>query len=137
MFGHRPTSMAQRSPDPHYKAIRVVCSIAAIMALTAGFALWGCGSGDSPLAQVDPNAVPDTTTYDQVFVIIQRDCLPCHDDGGVEPPYDTCENVVANYESLFEQVIETNEMPPGAWPRLTSEEKLILIRWDGEAPCTQ
>jgi uncharacterized membrane protein len=129
--------MVHRSPEGHYNAIRRVCAIAALLALSAGLTQSGCASGDSPLAQVDPNAVPDTTTYDQVFVIIQRDCLPCHDNGGVDPPYDTCENVVANYSALFNQVIETNQMPPGAWPRLSSEERLILIRWNGEAPCTQ
>lgn len=108
-----------------------------MIALWAGLTQSGCSSGESPLAEVDPGAVPQSPTYDQVYAIIQRDCQPCHDDGGVEPPFDTCENVVANYGDLFDQVIEKNRMPPGASPRLSSEEKLILIRWNGEAPCTQ
>jgi hypothetical protein len=96
----------------------------------------GCGSGDRPLAEVDPAAVPDTTTYDQVFSIIQRECLPCHDDGGTEPPYDNCDHVIANFDALFEEVFVKNTMPPGAWPRLSSEERLVLLRWNGESPCT-
>ena len=128
--------MVHRSPEGHYTAIRLVCAIAALLAFSAILTQSVCPSGESPLAEVDPDAVPQSPTYDQVYAIIQRDCLPCHDDGGVEPPFDTCENVVANYGDLFDQVIEKNEMPPGAWPRLSSEEKLILIRWNGEAPCT-
>jgi uncharacterized membrane protein len=101
----------------------------------AALALGGCGSGDRPLAEVDPNAVPQTTTYDQVYSIVQRQCLPCHKEGGTGPPYDTCQHVIENFDALYVQVFVTNQMPPGAWPRLSSEEKLVIERWDGEAPC--
>lgn len=106
-------------------------------ALIVNLFTWGCGSGDRPLAEVDPSAVPDSTTFEQLFNIIQRECLPCHDEGGTEPRFDTCEHVVENSAALFEQVIVRNAMPPGAWPRLTSGEKLVIQRWDGGAPCTQ
>jgi uncharacterized membrane protein len=121
----------------HLAVKRLVLALAPVAALMALLVPCGCASGDRPLAEVDPNAVPQSTTYDQVFSIIQRECLPCHDRGGEEPPFDTCEHVVENFDDLFEQVFEKNAMPPGAWPRLSSEERLVLIRWNGEGPCTQ
>ena len=107
-----------------------------LLATAAATILFGCTSGDRPLGEVDPNAVPQTTTYDQVNSIIQRECVPCHDKGGQEPRFDTCDHVVDNFDDLFEQVFEKNAMPPGAWPRLSSEERLVFLRWNGEAPCT-
>jgi uncharacterized membrane protein len=108
-----------------------------LIALITAVVAISCASGDEPLGVVDPGAVPDTTTYDQVFSIIQRDCVPCHDEGGTEPRYDTCEDVLANYDDLIEEVFVKNTMPPGAWPRLSSEARLVIQRWDGEAPCTE
>ena len=115
---------------------RYASKTARVIALVAFITALGCSSGDLPLAEVDPHAVPDTSTYEQIYSIIQRECLPCHDEGGEDPPYDTCDHVVANFGDLFEQVFEKNRMPPGAWPRLSSEDKLTLLRWNGKAPCT-
>lgn len=109
--------------------------MAASTVLAAGLTLSGCASGDSPLAEADPDAVPQSTTFDQVSAIIERECRPCHDEGGQDPPFDTCEHILENYRDLIEQVIQKNRMPPGAWPRLSSEEKLTLTRWNGVAPC--
>ena len=39
---------------------------------------------------------------------------------------------------VAEEALEKNSMPPGAWPRLNSEERLVLTRWiarGAEAPC--
>jgi uncharacterized membrane protein len=109
-----------------------------------------CGSGDQTLAQADPNAVPQDPDFQLVWNIMQRDCAPCHtdaeddDDGdedeespavlpglvaGVEPDLSTCQGIVDSRFDILESVIDKNDMPPGAWPRLTSEEKLILERW--------
>jgi uncharacterized membrane protein len=124
------------------------------------FAVASCqGSGDLPLDQVDPDAVAQDPTFDQVNAIMHRACVPCHqgegDDGGdnggyalvgprtrlvaedAEPNLEDCAEIVAQRFSILEQV-EANSMPPGAWPRLTNEEKLIVRRWidDGApAPC--
>jgi uncharacterized membrane protein len=115
----------------------------------------GCSSGEGTLAEVDPSAVPADPDYDTVFAIIQRDCAPCHNSGGGggdtsrwegpraavddDDPGDltTCQGII---ESLGEinQSIVNNTMPPGAWPRLTSEEKLVIERWmlnGAVAPC--
>jgi uncharacterized membrane protein len=116
---------------------RLITASAPLATLAALLAAWGCASGDRPLAEIDPDAVPRSTTYGQVFLIIQRECLPCHDKGGEEPRYDTCEHILDNFDDLFEQVFEENEMPPGAWPRLSSEDRLVLLRWNGEAPCSE
>jgi uncharacterized membrane protein len=99
----------------------------------------GCASGDSPLEAVDPNAVSADPSWNQVFSIIQRECTPCHNDGGEDPRYVTCEDVIGDLGGLYAEIFEKNTMPPGAWPRLTSEEKLAIQRWidNGEkAPCT-
>jgi uncharacterized membrane protein len=112
-----------------------------------GFAVvLGCASGDRPLEAVDADAVPADPTWNQVFSIIQRECTPCHNDGGGEsskdaadPRYVTCEDVLDGLDGLYSEVFEKNTMPPGAWPRLTSEEKLTIERWidnGAKAPCT-
>ena len=115
------------------------------------------GSGDLPLDQVDPDAVASHPTFDQVNAILHRACVPCHqgeseDDADAlsalrsrtladdaEPNLEDCGEIVAQRNSIWEQV-DANRMPPGAWPRLTSEEKLTIRRWidDGaQAPCIQ
>ncbi len=120
--------------------------------LATVFVTIGCGgSGDRPLDQVDPDAAPENPTYDQVFAILHNRCVTCHssdsDDtdyadgrvaaGGVEPNLEDCVQIVAFAGDIVVQV-EGNMMPPGAMPRLTNEEKLIIQRWyaNGKAaPC--
>ena len=117
--------------------------------------LVGCASGDETLDAVDPQAVPAEPTYEAVFAIIQNKCVLCHDDGGDDenddyfvvdgatvadddvPALDDCTSIVALREDILERV-EDNSMPPGALPRLTSEEKLKIRRWidnGAPAPC--
>ena len=128
-----------------------------LLILLAGGA--GCNSGDATLAQVDPDAVPQNPDYEIVFGIIQRECAPCHTDadddgeeeegastwagpqraalGGVEPDLTTCIGILCSLGDIDEQIRE-NKMPNGAWPRLSSEEKLIIERWmlnGAVAPC--
>lgn len=120
-------------------------------------AVIACGSGDLPLDEVDPGSVPANPTYDQVYAIIDRACVPCHTDGEedgeeddapvkgdadarfVEGAFDlsTCTAVVARREDSWETIVN-NTMPPGAWPRLTSAERLTIQRWmdnGAPAPC--
>jgi len=121
-------------------------------------AVAGCGgSGDLPLDQVDPDAAPATPTYDQVYAIMQRACVPCHggssnaavmqsaqglleegDEGeGEDLNLDNCTDIVAQRDGILE-TIENNTMPTGALPRLTSVEKLLIRRWveqGAAAPC--
>ena len=108
----------------------VVVCLAALAVLPMG-----CGSGDVTLAEADTEAVPEVTSWEQVFSIFQRECLPCHGQGGQEPRLETCEDIIDSYESSLEQIFKKNAMPPGAWPRLSSEEKLIIERFGGDAPC--
>jgi uncharacterized membrane protein len=96
------------------------------------------GSGDLPLDQADPDAVPANPTFDQVNAIVQRACTPCHQGGGeADAPIESCTDIVAQRESIWETAVD-NTMPPGALPRLTSEEKLTIRRWidnGAPAPC--
>jgi mono/diheme cytochrome c family protein len=133
--------------------VPIVTRLCFIIAGALLLAIVGCGSGDLPLSEADPDAVSAEPTFDQVFSIFQRECAPCHTDsdggedeedeedqtggtsprqaafGGVEPDYTTCASVIENLDDAIEQIFDKNEMPPGAWPRLTSEEKLVIERW--------
>jgi uncharacterized membrane protein len=129
--------MSQRTLGFHFVKRSALKALGPAFAIVALLFSADCTSGDSLLADVDPDAVPDSTTYDQVHSIIQRECSPCHNEGGTVPRFDTCEHILENYAGLYEQVIEKNAMPPGAWPRLSSEQQLVLLRWNGEAPCAQ
>lgn len=106
----------------------------------AFIALAGCGSGDLTLGQADPKAVPADPSFDLVFSIIERECVSCHgsDSSEERPNLSTCEDVVAQSLLIETEVLIKNSMPPGAQPRLTSEEKLIIERWlenGAKAPC--
>ena len=125
---------------------------ACVLFLVSAGALAGCASGDKTLDAVDPNAVALNPTFDQVNAIIHNKCVMCHDSGsGGEDnggndnlileddmaPFETCTEIVAEAESILER-IQDNTMPPGAMPRLSSEERLIIQRWvenDRPAPC--
>ena len=107
-----------------------------------------CNSGDQPLEVVDPEAAPQDPDFELVFNIIHNECASCHsgedeDDApsraaaGVEPPLDTCEDIFDQRDAIWREVVR-NTMPPGAWPRLSSTEKLIIERWlenGAKAPC--
>jgi uncharacterized membrane protein len=119
---------------------------------------FGCGgSGELPLDQVDPEAAPADPTYDQVFAILHNRCVSCHagsnddddDDGGysasrlrataddTDPDLTDCVEIVAFAGDIVTE-IENNRMPPGAMPRLTSAQKLLIRRWvenGTPAPC--
>ena len=115
---------------------RLVPTLALMWVGAAGLA--ACSSGDAPLGAVDPAAAPANPSYEQAFGIVQRECAPCHDQGGTEPPYDTCEDLLENLDDLVNEALLWNSMPPGAWPRLNSEDRLILTRWiarGADAPC--
>jgi len=120
--------------------------VVAICTLGAGVGLiTGCGQGDSPLEAVDPDAAPLKPTYDQVAAILYRSCVPCHDsnagktlngeedDEEESPDLSTCQSVRDNFDSVW-STIENGTMPPGAWPRLSEPEKLLLQRWDRSCP---
>lgn len=118
-----------------------------------------CGSGDLPLDEVDPDAAPQIPTFDQVNSIFKRSCVPCHtgdntdsnntnqmpllpgngDDDGEDDdnflPYDTCEQILNDIGNILTEAVTDESMPPGAWPRLTEREKLIIIRWLETGAC--
>ena len=127
-----------------------------VLAALPALLLPACESGDLTLDEADPDAVPLHPTYEQVYAIVNRECTPCHegsddeeDDGDYalapksrvvaedDAPLETCTDIVALRNDILEQ-IDSDSMPPGAWPRLTSEQKLLIRRWidDGApAPC--
>jgi uncharacterized membrane protein len=127
-------------------------TLAIVLLLVLG-GLAACSSGDETLAVVEPASVPEFPTFDQVYAVLERSCVPCHsrnkprpgglgllqedeeEDEDDDPNYDTCEDVIAGLGDLLEQVF-AETMPPGAWPRLTEREKLLIVRWaQTGAPC--
>ncbi len=133
---------------PRFRVV-VLCALALI-----GVVLASCSSGDKTLDAVDPNAVAQNPTFDQVNAIIHNRCVMCHkgsgsdgdDNGGDDfritkdedvPSFEECTGIVAERESILER-IQDNTMPPGAMPRLSSEDRLIIQRWvenGAPAPC--
>lgn len=113
-----------------------------------------CGSGDLPLDEVDPAAVPANPTYEQVYAVLDNKCVACHTGDGegesgdalskfrtatgdTGPNLSDCSAIVSYRFDILDQV-EANTMPPGAMPRLTSEQKLLIRRWvenGAAAPC--
>jgi hypothetical protein len=131
-----------------------------LLGAIAAALLAACGSGDLTLNEADPDIVPQKPTFAQVYPIFQRDCIPCHsgidlkggdeddDDerrragraataASVEPGLESCQAIVSNLKDIVEDIFEKNNMPPGAWPRLTSKEKLIIERWIATNPETR
>lgn len=122
--------------------------------------LAACGSGDGTLADVDPNAVPLDPDFQLIVNILDRACVPCHEQGSNDedpedssgstaaspgttafktfPDLETCQSIVDNQAIIVDRALDKNDMPPGAWPRLSSEERLIILRWianGAKAPC--
>jgi uncharacterized membrane protein len=130
-------------PEPVLPAVAstVRATLAAALLSCLGLSP-GCGQGDSTLATLDPDAAPLKPTYDQVAAILDRSCIPCHGGSNaqttlasVAPDYSTCEGVQADLEGLRHTVLERGSMPPGAWPRLSEAEKLLLQRWLDQGAC--
>ncbi|MEZ5065863.1 MAG: hypothetical protein R3B81_14105 [bacterium] len=110
-----------------YLATGIACAIAI-----------GCASGDSPLDVIDPEAVPAEPTWDQANAILQLECAPCHRAGDEEQDFESCAGIRRNLSGISDTALDGNSMPPGAWPRLTSEQKLLLRRWISQgavSPC--
>jgi uncharacterized membrane protein len=133
-------------PRAHLGSFALV-SLAVVVAMSVA-----CGSGDLPLDEVDPEAVPANPTYEQVYAVLDNRCVACHSGdgesegnnsafriaaGGTEPNLSDCSDIVSQRYSILDQV-DNNTMPPGAMPRLTSEQKLLIQRWidnGAPAPC--
>ncbi|HET9887835.1 MAG TPA: hypothetical protein VFR10_10000 [bacterium] len=126
------------------RALVLVWTIALFIAFLAG-----CSSGDRTLAEVDPDAAPANPTYDQVYAILDRNCVPCHGEGNNSPQsltslsprddfphYDSCEGIQEDLDGIIDTAIEEGSMPPGAWPRLDERERLIISRWIEQGACS-
>lgn len=121
-------------------------AIAAAAWLAAAAAVSSCGSGEKTLGLADPLAAPLAPTYEQARAILDKKCLGCHDGGGEsgaepgedDPDYSTCAGIQAGLEGILTTSVFGGSMPPGALPRLTEREKLILDRWIAQgahSPC--
>ena len=128
-----------------------------LLAAGAGAFLTSCGFGDQPLGVVDPGAAPATPTYQQVKAILDHRCLACHGGGsggdraaaiaraGLAPTaasedddrdYSDCAGISADLDGILNAAVVEGSMPPGALPRLTEREKLIVERWILQGACS-
>lgn len=131
--------MHHTTPVQSCRRVLPAAAIAGLLLLAA------CQSGDKTLLEVDPKAVPADPSYDMVVGILDRSCVPCHkgggggvspaEDGEENPHYDTCNGILRGLEGLVRTGIENESMPPGAWPRFTEPEKLIIRRWIDNGAC--
>lgn len=60
--------------------------------------------------------------------------LAAEDEGGGD--YSTCQGIEAGLEGILHAAVEAGSMPPGAMPRLTEREKLIVSRWIDQGACS-
>ncbi len=137
----RPSRIAHTGP-----AAGAVLVSAGLLAVLLG----ACNSGSKTLLQADPGAVPAHPTYAMVHSIVDRACAPCHKSGGAadttltgssrfhehDLDYATCAGIQDGIQGLIDTGVDRESMPPGAWPRLTEEEKLVILRWVADGACS-
>lgn len=126
---------------------RLLVRLAALTAaLSLPLAVGSCGSGSETLGVVDPLAAPLAPTYEQVREIVERRCVGCHggtgenvtapgEDERDDPHYGDCAGIVSGVAGILETSVDGGSMPPGALPRMTEREKLILRRWAANGAC--
>lgn len=113
------------------------------------FAVVGCDSGGQTLRQVDGGALPVAPTFEAVQQILDRNCVPCHHSGGGEEDaprglspaeddrdYSSCDGILEDLDDILDTAVDGESMPPGAWPRLTEEEKLVILDWVHDGACS-
>ncbi|MEK7348510.1 MAG: hypothetical protein AABZ94_06530 [Candidatus Eisenbacteria bacterium] len=112
----------------------------------AAASVTSCGAGEKTLGIADPLAAPLAPTYEEAKSILDRKCVGCHGGGGeseAEPGsddrnYSSCAGILADLNGILSTSVVGGSMPPGALPRLTEREKLILDRWaalGAHSPC--
>ena len=110
--------------------------------LLAVLTLNHCAAGEGTLAAVDPEAAPLRPTYEEVFAIVEFACAPCHQESGGDEPgeddldYSTCAGIQRGLDGIRTTALTGGSMPPGAWPRLTEREKLLIERWMEQGACS-
>jgi len=118
---------------------------ALLSALILPIGLAGCSSGEKTLTEADGGTPPVDPVYDAVFVILDRSCVPCHHSSDERPgllpmedgrDYDDCEGIERDLDDILDSCVENERMPPGAWPRLTEEEKLVIRQWVDAGACS-
>lgn len=98
-----------------------------------------CGQGDKTLLEADPGAVSAAPTYEDVRAIVDLNCVPCHKGQGsdvtIRPNLQTCEGLTGDLTRVIQDAVVLEKMPPGAWPRLSEEDKLTITRWFDNGAC--
>lgn len=100
--------------------------------------LLGCGLGDAPLEEVDPEAIPPVVTWeDHVAPLMDRYCTGCHSaeivSGAAEGlDYSRLDYTRCTFEEVAEVALEEGSMPPGGARRLDGLDKAMLRRWSAQ-----
>lgn len=115
--------------------------------LAAALLLAGCGAGSAPVAVVVPPPVvvvveppppPAPTLFEQVQAIVVLRCVACHSVTPTMPGFnsaprgvrfDTEQQIRADAQRIYTNVVTTEFMPYGNQTRMTPQERLVIAAW--------
>src|SRR5262245_56541867 len=99
--------------------------------------LTACGgsgsSGDSAPGAVEPlQAAQSLSYYSHTKALIDSRCVTCHRAGGQGPfPLSEYSQVAAKRSAMI-YAMESRNMPPPGFARLTDQERELLLQWLNE-----
>jgi hypothetical protein len=127
-------------------AARRARSLRRLAHLLAAVLLAGCGAGSAPLAPapvvIEPPPVlvepPVLTQFQQVQAIVVLRCVACHSVTPTMPGFssaprgvrlDTEQQIRADAQRIYFNVVTTEFMPYGNQTRMTPQERLVIAAW--------
>jgi uncharacterized membrane protein len=130
-------------PAPKVPYLLARLGVAALLA--------GCGAGTTPVAVTappvtveppvtapQPAPAPAPTLFDQVRAIVALRCVACHSATPTMPGFsaaprgirfDTPEQIHADAQRIYYNVVTTEFMPYGNQTRMTPEERRVIAAW--------
>jgi uncharacterized membrane protein len=132
-------ALAHRAPAPGRWLARF--GVAALLA--------GCGAGSAPVATAPPVVAPPPvvvvpppapvlTLFEQVQAIVVLRCVACHSVTPTMPGFssaprgvrlDTEQQIRADAQRIYFNVVTTEFMPYGNQTKMTPQERLVIAAW--------
>lgn len=121
--------------------VRLLARVGAVVLLA------GCGAGGAQVAVTPPPVViepppptppPAATLFEQVHAIVRLRCVACHSASPTMPGFssaprgvrfDTAEQIRADAQRVYYNVVKTEFMPYGNQTKMTPEERLVIAAW--------
>jgi len=116
-----------RNPHP-WKYAAVGCVV------LLGVITWMKPAPPAPIVQGEATATPKaaTNSFEQVHAIINTNCIFCHSAKTIAQKnvkFDTPEDIAANAQQIYLQVVELKKMPFGNPGALTEAQRQAFKRW--------